>query len=64
VSRFPSRQPSPEPLSHNTWSLATRTFVTVAVLTVALICVYSQDAERQKWAFGIVGTVLGYWLRS
>jgi hypothetical protein len=51
------------PPNTNIWNLGTRTFVTIAVLTVALICVYSQDAERQKWAFGIVGTVLGYWLR-
>ena len=38
--------------------------VTVAVLGAALgIIVAGEDADAQKWAFGIVGTIIGFWLK-
>jgi hypothetical protein len=29
----------------------------------SLYVVYNYDAENQRWAFGTMGIVLGYWLR-
>lgn len=42
-----------------------RILVTLAVLASALYIVLSRhyEADQQKWAFGVIGTVLGYWLR-
>jgi len=39
--------------------------VTVAVLATALYVVLSSKYpdDYKKWAFGTIGTVLGYWLR-
>jgi hypothetical protein len=39
--------------------------VSVAVLASSLYIVLSDqyDSESQKWAFGVIGTLLGFWLR-
>lgn len=43
----------------------TRVLVSLAVLGVALALIieskYLDDVE--KWAFGVIGVILGYWLR-
>ena len=38
--------------------------VSVIILAAGLIVVLSQDygPETEKWAFGVMGTVVGYWL--
>ncbi|MEO6803489.1 MAG: hypothetical protein ABI197_09640 [Granulicella sp.] len=43
-----------------------RVLVTIAILAAALFIVLAQhhDAEQQKWAYGAIGTILGYWLRG
>jgi hypothetical protein len=41
-------------------------FVSTVVLLSALFIVLSKnayDADQQKWAFGVIGTIIGYWLR-
>lgn len=46
--------------------LTMRVLVSLIVLSSALFIILrtgSSDAE-QKWAFGVVGTILGYWLRA
>jgi hypothetical protein len=39
--------------------------VSIAVLAAGLYIILSKgyEADSQKWAFGAVGTILGYWLR-
>jgi hypothetical protein len=39
--------------------------VSIAVLGAGLYIILSKEYETdsQKWAFGAVGTILGYWLR-
>lgn len=41
-------------------------FVTCAVLMAALIIILvsSYDESTKRWAFGTVGTILGYWLHG
>jgi len=40
--------------------------ISVVVLAAALYVILSDayEADTQKWAYGIVGTVVGYWLPS
>jgi len=40
--------------------------VSLVVLAAGLYVILSQvfDPDVQKWAFGVVGTVVGYWLPS
>jgi len=39
--------------------------VSVLVLCSSLYVILSRqyDSENQKWAFGVIGTILGFWLR-
>ena len=41
-------------------------FISLIVLAAALFVILSKkyESDTQKWAFGIVGTVVGYWLPS
>lgn len=43
-----------------------RVAVTLIVLAGALFLILSRhyDSDQQKWAFGAVGTILGYWLKG
>ena len=43
-----------------------RIIVTLTVLLCALYIILSRhyEADQQKWAFGVIGTVLGYWLKG
>lgn len=43
-----------------------RIIVTLTVLLCALYIILSKhyEADQQKWAFGVIGTVLGYWLKG
>jgi len=40
--------------------------VSVLCLLTALYIILSQryDAKEQHWAYGVVGTILGFWLRK
>jgi hypothetical protein len=40
--------------------------ITVPIEAVALYAVVNPKArpETQKWAFGIIGTLVGFWLRG
>jgi Na+/melibiose symporter-like transporter len=40
--------------------------ISLAVLTVALYIILSQqyDAKDKHWAYGAVGTVMGFWLKG
>ena len=50
----------------STAALWMRVVVTLIVLLCALYIILSRhyEADQQKWAFGVIGTVLGYWLKS
>ena len=38
--------------------------VTIIILLAALLLIFlRKDAEEQKWAFGTVGLILGFWLK-
>ena len=43
-----------------------RVVVSLLVLAAALFIILSKqyDGDQQKWAFGAIGTVLGYWLKT
>ena len=43
-----------------------RVAVTTAVLLSGLFVILSKnyDSEQQKWAFGAIGTIVGYWLKG
>ena len=43
----------------------TRIGLSAIVLAAALFVILSNDfsADHNKWAFGLVGLVMGYWLR-
>ena len=47
-------------------TLWVRVLVTLTVLVCALYIILSKQYEpdQQKWAFGVIGTVLGYWLKG
>ena len=47
-------------------SLWMRVLVSVVILGAALYIILSQrfQGDQQKWAFGAVGTVLGFWLKG
>ena len=40
--------------------------VTLAILAVSLFVILTNaaDAQNKHWAYGAVGTILGFWLRS
>jgi len=40
-------------------------FISVGLLATALYVILSKkyDADVQKWAFGVIGTIVGYWLK-
>jgi hypothetical protein len=40
--------------------------VTIVVLAAALYVILSRayDAGAQKWAFGAIGTIVGFWLKA
>jgi len=46
-------------------SLTMPVFVSIVVLLSGLYIILSKNYEpaEQKWAFGIVGTIVGYWLK-
>ena len=47
------------------WNVLGRLLVTLVVLTVAFYIILSNsypDAHA-KWAFGVIGVILGYWLK-
>jgi len=48
------------------FSFLVRCLVTVGVLVASLYLILhrNSDAEYQKWAYGALGTVVGYWLRG
>jgi hypothetical protein len=48
------------------WQPAVAALVSFAVLASALYVILSAryDTSSEKWAFGAVGTILGYWLRG
>jgi hypothetical protein len=60
VSRPPPRGSKPEP------EAAMAVLVSLAVLGAALFVILSHNYEgaSEKWAFGAVGTLLGYWLKT
>ena len=43
---------------------AVQVIISLAVLGVAIFIILSTgyDSETDKWAYGIVGTIMGYWL--
>lgn len=47
-------------------SLYVRICITGLILIFAMIIVISDkfDKESKKWAYGVIGTILGFWLRS
>lgn len=50
-------------LGHEDWMPI---IVSIAVLASSLFIILSKgyEGDEQKWAFGIVGTILGYWLKT
>jgi hypothetical protein len=50
----------------NTSRVVMQIIVTLAVLAAAIFIVLSskQNDAQQKWAFGAIGTILGYWLKG
>ncbi len=49
-----------------TVSLWMRVAVSLIILASALFLILSRhyDSDQQKWAFGVVGIVLGYWFKG
>lgn len=47
-------------------SLSMRVLISLTVLGCALWIILNADYSdaHQKWAFGIVGTIVGYWLKA
>ena len=47
-------------------ALLMRVSISLLVLIAALFIILSKqyDGDQQKWAFGTIGTVLGYWLKT
>lgn len=47
-------------------AMTIRMVITIVLLLAAVYIILSQkyDADSQKWAFGVVGTILGYWMRT
>ncbi len=45
--------------------LLTRMLISLAVLTVCLLLVLGDfPSEHTKWAFGMIGVLVGYWLKE
>jgi uncharacterized membrane protein len=46
-------------------ALFTRIFMSVLVMTVALFIILSNlyPDSHLKWAFGVIGIILGYWFK-
>jgi hypothetical protein len=38
--------------------------ITVLVSRLYVIIAHSYSIEDKKWAYGVVGTIIGYWLRG
>lgn len=40
-------------------------FISIIILTVSLIMIFmlNEDDGRTKWAMGMIGIVVGYWLK-
>ena len=53
------------PLTQKDWVVLTRIAVSVVVLVAALFIILSKmyADDYNKWAFGMVGLVLGYWCK-
>jgi hypothetical protein len=47
-------------------SLVTKILVTVLVLLSALFIIVSNSypVTDQKWAYGVIGTIIGYWFKA
>lgn len=53
------------PLTRQDWQVLARIAISLVVLAVAFFIILTNtypDAHT-KWAFGIVGVILGYWLK-
>jgi hypothetical protein len=51
--------------THERWKFVVQTVVSAIILIACLVVILSNgypDATM-KWAFGLVGVVIGYWLR-
>ena len=46
--------------------LGVRIVLSLVVLAAALFVILSKryDGDQQQWAFGAIGTILGYWLKT
>jgi hypothetical protein len=68
----PGIDQSPDDRRRNIYSrrnikLAMQVVVSLAILVSALIIIFRSDSsnsEAQKWAFGAIGTVMGFWLKG
>jgi hypothetical protein len=54
-----------QPLTRQDWLVLTRIAVSLSVLVMAGIVILSNayPDSHLKWAFGVVGVILGYWLK-
>jgi len=54
-----------QPLTRQDWLILTRISVSLIVLVMAAMVILSNayPDSHLKWAFGVVGVILGYWLR-
>jgi len=55
----------PQPLTRQDWLVIARIFVSVVILVTAVVIILSNSYpdSHLKWAFGVVGVILGYWLK-
>jgi hypothetical protein len=64
----PNDPPSPAASADATLSprFWVKTVITAGVLAVALYIILSQNysAASEKWSYGAIGIILGYWLRQ
>jgi hypothetical protein len=53
------------PLTQKDWVVLTRIVISAVVLATALFIILSKlyPDDYNKWAFGIVGLVFGYWCK-
>ncbi|MGD0731787.1 MAG: hypothetical protein ABR956_11020 [Terracidiphilus sp.] len=54
-----------QPLTRQDWLVLARIGFTAAVLAIAAIVILTNNYPDAhiKWAFGVVGVILGYWLK-
>jgi hypothetical protein len=59
----PARAPQ---LSPNPVKTAMQVIISLVLLGASLYFVFSgsYDADRQKWAFATIGTLIGFWLKG